>query len=317
MDREQEAEESVGGEDQPEAESSGSLHLQISDEESEASSIEEPPEASSSIEKPPELVSYWLAQYFTEETERGICLMAVKYPAHLPKEKVLKAAEEVRAGDSYAAKDIPLVIKMVSNPLAQPGRQPATRTTDWTVKYEVYDSPTSRNSKTVRLNYSSVFTEDEVRADAKRAVANHEHTVPDSLVISRVDDRVSSMEYSENELYPILEDKDWLEKMTRIEEAPRRSQTEEEAGPSEKNPSPQSSTSKKSKKVMTPKARGSKRKASDVSPGPSQTEEEEEEAGPSQKELSPQPSTSKKSKKATTSAKERFKGKVFQVKDAT
>ena len=239
MDREPEEEDSLGG-------------LATADDEPQASSSQEP------LQQPQNV--YWLAQYFTEEKDNGIWLMALKYPADWPKEKVEKSAKDVRAGDKYAAKDIPLVIKKVSNTSALPAASETT--SDWTVKYRVYDSPTRMNSKTVRLNYSSVFTEDQVRAHADRAMGNHDKAVPGSLVISRVDSD-SSMG-SADELYPLLEDKDWLKKMTQIEQAPKRTgtkrkgsvlcpsqgQTEEEA-----NPDAQPSTSKKSKEHQTDKER--------------------------------------------------------------
>ena len=293
------------------------------------SAVETTPGASSTGEEPED--SYWLAQYYTQEKDDGVWLMAVKYSGHLPKEKVEKAAKEVRARDRYAAKGIPLEIKKVSTSKVStsstlPGA--GSTTNDWTVQYRVYDSPTSLNSKTVRLNYSGVFTEDEVRAHANKAVASHEHTVPDTFFVDRYrSDSSSSDSYlaalNADKPYPLLQDKDWLKKMTQSVEEPKRRAEKRKSGVLRA-----SSGERRSLRVCErQKAAATEgdehpiaqpERELEPTPGPSQTEEEAEPGpGASQKEPSPQPSTSKKSKKATTSAKERFKGKVFQVKDAT
>ena len=189
------------------------------------------------------------------------------------------------------------------------------------MKYQVFRSPNSTNSRTVCLNYSSVFTEEEVLADANKAMSIHADVVPDSLIVEKVD---SSSSFSSTDsvlkalcddvFYPVHEDKDWLKKMT----------TESEV-------SQAAATSRKRVISTASSAVGSKRKSlrlhdqekAEPTGGDEEDEQlhfedtatgvEQEPSSGSSEEVSPQPSTSKKSSKPLTTPKERFKGKVFQV----
>ena len=84
---------------------------------------DEQPHPSTSQDEPqqPTQNTYWLAQYFTRgRYDQGMTVMAVKYPLHWPREKVDKAAQDVRNGDKFAMKDLPLVIKQVTSTTAPP-----------------------------------------------------------------------------------------------------------------------------------------------------------------------------------------------------
>ena len=196
---------------------------------------------------------------------------------------------------------------------------PATESNkDWSVKYQVFKDPTSMSSRTVCLNYSNVFTEEEVKACADKAMASHSEAVPNSLIIERVDSDSSSDEaiqqlYDEV-FYPVLEDKDWLRKMTSESEEPPASR---------KRTIPPASSAPHSKRASLRKYDKEKEQEqepfdlqdefaadADMDCGHRSSSSSEEEDS-----TSPKPSTSKSSKKSSLTPKQRFKGKVFQVTD--
>ena len=120
----------------------------------------------------PEDLSYWLAHYFTRGRYGGMVVMAVKFPPHWPKERAEKAAQDVQRGDKYAIKEFPVVVKK-SEPPKEPPCTPENDDSDWRVSYRVYKNPTTMAARQVQLNFSNVFNEEEVIAEAHRAVGNH------------------------------------------------------------------------------------------------------------------------------------------------
>lgn len=192
--------------------------------------------------------------------------------------------------------------------------------------YQVYKDPTSKSTRTVCLNYSSVFPEEEVWASAAKAMASHSGVVEDSLNIGRVESDSGSddafIEQMHDELfYPVLEDKDWLMKMTTESEEPRpsrkRSIPPASSAPQTKRTSLRLYDKEKEEKERTTQEQvqleddSTADAAMDCDPTSSSTEEE----GSTEEEHSPTPkaSTSKSSKKSSETPKQRFKGKVFQV----
>lgn len=188
------------------------------------------------------------------------------------------------------------------------------------MKYQVFKDPNSMNSRTVCLNYSNVFTEDEVLEDAKKAMASHSEVVPNSLIIERVESDSSTddviQQLCDDVFYPVVEDKDWLRRMT---------SDSYEAPISRKRALPPASSPPKTKRSSLRLHDKEKEPATqakeaglqldddfapdvDMDSGPSSSSSEDEDS------TSPKPSTSKSSKKSKLTPKERFKGKVFQVK---
>ena len=262
---------------------------------------DEQPDPSTSQDEPQQRSSYWLAQYFTKARyDLGLSVMAVKYPSHWPREKVEKAARDVQKGDKFAVKDLPLTVKQVTA-LSEP--VPSENSSDWRVTYRVFKSPNTKAAQRVQLNYSNVFTEEEVTTEAHRALANHPQAEPNSLIIERVSDSQSRKDslldalFREEEIYPVEEDKDWLKKMTTSENPT----TERTAATATRKRALSSESSVRSGKRRSLRLYD-KEKEKDTKA------EKEEDVQPD-----PMPSTSKKSSKPLLTPKERFKGKVFQV----
>ena len=240
---------------------------------------DEPQPSRSRQESEPGPVTYWLAQYFTRVDGGGLCVTGLRYSHRWPKEKVEKTAKEVQAGDKFAVRDLPVVVKQVTSSSSPP--PPTEKSKHWSVKYRVFESPTSMNQRTVRLNYSGVFTEDQVRADAQRAVGFHKDAVPDTLVIEQRDpDSSSSSNDSYDEAlnvdrpYPLLKDKVWLKKMTQSEEGTAKSPSKRR-GLAVSSPSPE-------------KRRSLRQAGKDIDPSPTEVQ-------PDPGDSEPQPSTSKAS----------------------
>ena len=308
-----------------------------SEEEESLDSVPDEPQACSSRQEPR---TYWLAQYFTRAND-VVGVMGLKYPRHWPKEKAEETAKEVQAGDKYAVRNLPVVVREVAGSSTPPPASEISK--DWSVKYRVFDSPTSMSSKTVRLNYSGIFTEEEVRADALRAVGYHVDAVPDTLVVQRRGpDSSSSTNDSYDEAlnvdqpYPLLKDKDWLKKMTQSEEGTAKSASKRRALDIS-SPSPEKRRSlrlydKEKEKEKEETGLGDddadfepQEEVEPQPPQPSTSKQEEVEPQPPQPSTSkqeevepqpPQPSTSKESSTTSkTTPKERFKGKVYQVRN--
>lgn len=278
-----------------------------SEDDSESAGSEgsdEQPQPSSSHDEPANN-TYWLAQYFTRaSSDVGLTVMAVKYPSHWMKDKAEKAAKEVQKGDKYAVKNLPVTVKQVTATRQPP---PSLNTSDWRVTYRVFKSPTSMTCRRVELNFSNVFTEEEVSAEAHRAIANHPDAEPNSLMVERITDADERKDcpleayYSEEEIYPLLEDKDWLKKMTSSDDAPTaRAATRKRAAPE----STVTSGKRRSLRLYDKEKEKSDEQAE---------KETEQDLPPDDVDPEPKPSTSKKSSKPLTTPKERFKGKVFQV----
>ena len=170
------------------------------------------------------------------------------------------------------------------------------------------------------MNYSSVFTEEEVLADANKAMSIHDDVVPDSLIVERVD---SSSSFSSNDsvlkalcddvFYPVHEDKDWLKKMMTESEVASAAPTSRKRVISRAS-SVVGSGRKTLRLYDQEKAEPTRGDDEDEQLEFEDTETgmEQEPSSGSSEQLSPQPSTSKKSSKPLTTPKERFKGKVFQ-----
>lgn len=275
----------------------------------------------------PEDLSYWLAHYFTRGRYGGMVVMAVKFPPHWPKERAEKAAQDVQKGDKYAIKEFPVVVKK-SEPPKEPPCTPENDDSDWRVSYRVYKNPTTMAARQVQLNFSNVFNEEEVIAEAHKAVANHADYVDNSLMIekvstlqSRKDDLITAL-FREEELYPILQDKDWLRKMT-ASDTPTPTDPKRKRGASSESSA--SAAKRRSLRLHEKeKAPLSKEDAEPVPgtsraepvPGTSRAEAEVQTdaglSGTQEQPVSPKASTSTGGKQTP---KERFKGKVFPVND--
>ena len=172
-----------------------------------------------------------------------------------------------------------------------------------------------------------MFSQEEVLADAHKAMASHDGTVADSLVVERVDSESSSESVIESlcqeVFYPVHEDKDWLKKMTsQSQEAPTT------AASRKRSISPASSAPacKRQSLRLYDKEKEKEREETalgddDANFEPQEEVEPEQEmeqdprsSSTEERSSPPVPSTSKKRKPLLT-PKERFKGKVFQVTD--
>lgn len=184
------------------------------------------------------------------------------------------------------------------------------------MRYQIFKDPSSMSSRTVCLNYSNVFTEDEVFADAQKAMASHSEVVPDSLIIERVESDSSSDEVIQqlydDVFYPVLDDKDWLRKMTSESEEPlasrKRSLPPASSAPHSKRASLRKHDKDKAPEPAPVHLQDEFAPDADMDFGSRSSSSSEEEDSPS-----PKPSTSKSSKKSSLTPKQRFKGKVFQV----